>query len=160
MNRECINEQCGWEGDESLCLTFKNSDWARLCPLCHEVTEESEPVSSIVLTIPKAAVPHLLEMASPTAVCETFLVERRMPTIRLRTYGMWWTRIFDADTGDDVGHVVYWTNGRITISRVAGDVDELIYDYQSPSTYPPDSAECLAIWRMATGEQEEGEANG
>ncbi len=42
MKRQCINEDCNWIGDESECMTYKNSDWARLCPECHENTEETE----------------------------------------------------------------------------------------------------------------------
>lgn len=106
---------------------------------------------AIRITIPDAAVPHLLERANPDAVCETFLQDRRIPTVRLHTYGMWITRIFDGETGETVGHVVYWGNRRITVSRVEGEMDELIQALDHPTT-PPDSDECLAIWMKVTGE--------
>ena len=40
MKRICINPDCEWVGDENECLDFKHPIGARLCPECHETTEE------------------------------------------------------------------------------------------------------------------------
>lgn len=40
MERICINPKCGWIGNESECLDWKHPTGARLCPQCHDVTEE------------------------------------------------------------------------------------------------------------------------
>lgn len=144
MNRVCINEQCGWEGNESLCLTYKNSDWARLCPQCHENTE-------IVFTIPEAAIPHLLEMLDPKDVFEEFLYTRRMETIRLKTYGMVITPIVRTET-IVVGHVIYWGEHRVTVSKVDGDMSEFLELVIFPLDGCPNTDECLQMWLSVKGD--------
>lgn len=39
MKRICCNEQCGAIIDENNCLDYKHAIGAKLCPLCHEVTD-------------------------------------------------------------------------------------------------------------------------
>ena len=40
MKRICCNPDCGWIGEEKDCLDWKHPTGARLCPECHEVTEQ------------------------------------------------------------------------------------------------------------------------
>lgn len=40
--RVCCNPDCQWTGDESECVHPKHWPDDRLCPECHEVTEEVE----------------------------------------------------------------------------------------------------------------------
>lgn len=35
---ECCNDECGWEGMNNQCVTFKHGG-KLLCPECHEVVE-------------------------------------------------------------------------------------------------------------------------
>lgn len=41
MIRACINEECGWVGENIDCVIFKHDATLILCPHCHDVAEEA-----------------------------------------------------------------------------------------------------------------------
>jgi hypothetical protein len=77
-------------------------------------------------------------------------------TMALRTFGMLITpidRTYVDDTVERVGHVTYWENGMVTVSRVSGKNSALlnVVDWKDVCRSPTQD-ECLELWLKETGD--------
>lgn len=77
-------------------------------------------------------------------------------TMALLTFGMLITSISRVDNGQQVGHVVYWENGMITVSEIDGESSKLleVIDWNEHRRCPTQD-ECLGFWETAVTQQEE-----